>query len=483
MSDKTSRFPQTLHALITIIIMFGVGFIPPVSALTVNGMKILGILIGTIYGVTFCAPAWPCLLGMVAMAVLGVAPVATILSTGLGSDSIMLMVFFFVFVAVLEQNKITEFLATWMITRKVVKGRPWFFSYMMIIGTMFTGAIGSSFPAMIVFWGILISVCKMYDIKPFTKYPTVMFMGIAIGGLASSSTWLFRGNPLFVNALLMQISNGSLSLNFGIYAAFSFIMWMIVIAGYIILCKYIFKIDLSVMSTIDDSVVKKENLILNKRQKITMFYVVLVLVVYCGIGFTPTQSALGQYFATFGSTIPIILILSLMAITTIDGKAILDFPKAATQGVVWDTVVLSGALLSLSTIMMTAETGVSESILALLSPVFAGKGAVFMCIVICIVAVVLTNFMANTTVGLMFTPVIYSFGMSMGFDPMPLIAMLLISIHIAYLTPAASPFASLLFGNSQWVKANDIYKYGFVACVGMVVAFLVIGIPLSRIFF
>ena len=54
MSDKTSRFPQTLHALITIIIMFGVGFIPPVSALTVNGMKILGILIGTIYGVT-CA--------------------------------------------------------------------------------------------------------------------------------------------------------------------------------------------------------------------------------------------------------------------------------------------------------------------------------------------------------------------------------------------------------------------------------------------
>lgn len=483
MSESKKRIPSWIHTVIIFALMFGIGFIPPVSQLTETGMKILGILIGTIYGVAVCAPAWPCMLAMVAMAVLGVAPVVNILSTGIGSDSIMLMLFFFVFVAVLEQNKITEFLATWMITRKIVKGRPWLFSYIMIVGTMFTGAIGSSFPAMIVFWGILSSVCNMYDIKPFTKYPTMMFMGIAIGGLASSSTWLFRGNPLFVNALLTQISNGEYSFNFGIYALFSFVMWMIVIAGYILMCKYIFKIDLGMMAKIDDSVVNKSNLILDKRQKATLFFVVVVLVVYCGIGFTPTSSAIGQYFATWGSTIPILAILVLMAVIVIDGKPILDFPKAATQGVVWDTVILSGALLSLSTIMMSADTGVNESLLALLNPVFAGKGTVFMCVIIVAVSVVLTNFMANTTVGLMFTPVIYSFAMEMGFNPMPIMAMMLISIHIAYVTPAASPFASLLFGNSSWVKANDIYKYGTITCIGITIVFLVLGIPLSNVFF
>ena len=483
MSEKEARFPKQLHVLITFVLMFGIGFIPPVSQLTVAGMKILGVLIGAIYGITFCGPAWPCLLGMFALAALGVAPVGTILATGIGSDSVMLMIFFFIFVAVLEQNKITEFLATWMITRKIVKGRPWLFSYIMIIGTMFTGALGSSFPAMIVFWGILISVCKLYDIKPFTKYPTVMFMGICIGGLASSSTWLFRGNPLFVNASLKQISEGAFSLNFGIYAAFSFIMWMIVIAGYILFCKYIFKIDLGALSNIDDSVVNKEYLVLNKRQKVTLLYMVLVLFVYCGIGFTPAQSSLGQYLAQMGMTLPIALILVLMAITMVDGEPVLDFPRAARHGVVWDTVILSGALLSISTIMMTTDTGVAQSILAVLNPVFAGKGTIFMCVVIVLISVVLTNFMANTTVGLMFTPVIYSFSLSMGFNPMPLVAMMLISIHIAYLTPAASPFASLLFGYSTWVKPGDIYKYGTMACVCMVVVFLVVGIPLSNILF
>jgi sodium-dependent dicarboxylate transporter 2/3/5 len=483
-STKTNSNKQTIHAIITLALMFGIGLIPPVSLLTVTGMKIVGILIGAIYGVTFCQPAWPCMAAMAALVIHGVAPVGTVLSTGIGSDSIMLMIFFFAFVAVLEANRITEFMATWLLTRKFLQGKPWVFSYLLIVGTMFCGAFGSSFPAMMVFWSILITTCNLYGLKPFTKYPTVMFMGICIGGLASSSTWLFRGNPLFVNATLKGISGGALEINFGIYAFFSFVMWMLVIAAYILVCKYVFKVDVGALKNVDDSVVDKSYLVLNARQKVVMMYTVLVLVVYCAIGFTPTASAAGQYFATFGTTMPIVIILTLMAITRIDGEALMDFNSVAKRGVVWDTVILSGALLCLSTIMMTSNTGVAESILSILNPVFAGKGTTFMCIIIVVISVILTNFMANTTVGLMFCPVIYSFSVAMGFNPMPMMVMMLISIHIAYLTPAASPFASLLFGFSgTWFNASDIYKLGTLACVLMVAIFLLIGIPLSNILF
>lgn len=483
MSETKSRVPWQVHAFITLALMVGIGLIPPVSQLTVSGMRILGVLVGLIYGVTFCQVAWPCFAGTVALIAWGIAPIGTVLSSGIGSDSIMLMIFFFAFVAILEQNKITEFLATWLITRKIVKGKPWLFSYFLIIGTMFAGAMGSSYPAMIVFWGILISTCKMYDMKPFTKYPTVMFMGICIGGLASSSTWLFRGNPLFINSMLKGISQGTMELNFGLYAFFSFVMWMIVIAGYILFCKYILKVDLGAMSDIDDTVVNKEYLNLSKKQKVVFSYMILVLAVYCFTGFTPSTSALGQYLGMFGMTGPIVLILAVMALTRVDGEPVADFGSAAKHGVLWDTVILSGTLLAVSMIMMTTETGVAESILAVLGPVFNGKGTIFMCVVIVLISIVLTNVMANTTVGLMFTPVIYSFSVSMGFNPIPLIAMMLVSIHIAYLTPAASPFASLLFGFSNWVKAGDIYKYGAMACVAMAIIFLVVGIPLSNLLF
>ena len=479
--QKNSK--QTIHIIITLVLMFGIGFIPPVSQLTVSGMKILGILLGMIYGCSFCSPAWPCLLGMAAMAITGVAPAGTIIATGIGSDSIWLMILFFVFVAVLEQNRITEAMATWLISRKIVRGKPWLYSYFLIIGTMFTGAFGSSFPAMIVFWSILITTCRRFEIAPYSKYPTVMFMGICIGGLASSSTWLFRGNPLFVNAALKGISEGAYAFNFGIYAFFSFVLWMIVIAGYILLCKYGFRINVDVLAAIDDTIVDKSTMKLDKRQKCVMAYTVLVLIVYCTIGFVPAATPLGAYLATFGMTLPIALILALMCITRIGGQPICDFGRAASKGMVWDTIILSAGLLSLSTIMMTSDTGVSQTILSVLSPVFAGKGTVFMCIIIVVLSVVLTNFMANTTVGLMFCPVIYSFSVSMGFNPMPIMAMMLVSIHIAYLTPAASPFASLLFGYSSWVKPADIYKYGSIACVAIVIVFLAVGIPLSNALF
>ena len=60
---------------------------------------------------------------------------------------------------------------------------------------------------------------------------------------------------------------------------------------------------------------------------------------------------------------------------------------------------------------------------------------------------------------------------------------MLISIHIAYLTPAASPFASLMFGFSKCIKPADIYKMGTVVAVMIVLVFLAVGIPLSNILF
>lgn len=481
MTETAGNKKQIIHIIITIVLMFGIGLLPPVSQLTESGMKTLGILLGTVWGITFCQVAWPCLLGLAALFIYQVAPIGTIFSTGMGNDSVMTMIFFFMVAAVLEENGIVQFLSAWLLSRKIIKGRPWLFSYFIIAGTMLVAATGVGFATLIIFFGILIDICNLYGVKPYTKYPTVMFMGICIGGLAASSFWLFVGNPLFVNSMLIAISGGAVALNFGLYALFSFAIWLILAAAYVLVCKYLLKIDLGAMANIDDSVVNKAHLILNKRQKVTLAYLVLLLVIYCGKGFVPASSSLGQYLGFFGATGPLLIILALMAITQVDGQAIANIPDAARKGVAWDTVFLSGALLSIATIMMTTDTGVDRSILALLGPIFEGKGTVFMCVIICVISIILTNFMANTTVGLMFTPVIFSFSQTMGFEPLPMIAMLLISITIAYVTPAASPFAAILFGYSNWVRPADIYKYGVITCIFMVIVLLVVGIPLSNI--
>ena len=48
-----------VNAIVGVVLMFGIGFIPPVEPITEMGMKVLGIFIGMIYLFSACDVHWP----------------------------------------------------------------------------------------------------------------------------------------------------------------------------------------------------------------------------------------------------------------------------------------------------------------------------------------------------------------------------------------------------------------------------------------
>ena len=48
-------------------------------------------------------------------------------------------------------------------------------------------------------------------------------------------------------------------------------------------------------------------------------------------------------------------------------------------------------------------------------------------------------------------------------------------------TPAASPFAAMLFGNKEWLKSTDIYKYCGILILFEFALVLVIGVPYANL--
>ena len=51
---------------IIIVLMFGFGFLPPLSCITPLGMKVLGVFLGLLYGWFTEGFVWSSLLGMIA---------------------------------------------------------------------------------------------------------------------------------------------------------------------------------------------------------------------------------------------------------------------------------------------------------------------------------------------------------------------------------------------------------------------------------
>ena len=58
---------QYINILVTALLMFGFGFLPPFATLTPVGMRLLGIFLGVIYGYSTCEIVWPSLRAMVAI--------------------------------------------------------------------------------------------------------------------------------------------------------------------------------------------------------------------------------------------------------------------------------------------------------------------------------------------------------------------------------------------------------------------------------
>ena len=72
-------------------------------------------------------------------------------------------------------------------------------------------------------------------------------------------------------------------------------------------------------------------------------------------------------------------------------------------------------------------------------------------------ALCLCQFINNGAVGAMLMPVIFSYCSNNGTNPIPAVVMVVMSVHLAFLTPAASSSAALLHGN-EWITSRDILK-------------------------
>ena len=132
-------------------------------------------------------------------------------------------------------------------------------------------------------------------------------------------------------------------------------------------------------------------------------------------------------------------------------------------------------IMLLSSLLMSDATGLKPWLVTVLSPILTGFSGIAFLVVMFVIALILTNFMNNIIVGIMFLPVLGTFYASVGANPAVGVLLILLAINIAFLTPAASPTAAMCYAKSDWMHKQDVLK---VMCLTIVVYSLV-GLPLT----
>ena len=128
------------------------------------------------------------------------------------------------------------------------------------------------------------------------------------------------------------------------------------------------------------------------------------------------------------------------------------------------------------------EAGINTFLAYHLTPLVSGKSVIVFLILTVILSTLVTNFVIDVTVPTILFPAFYPIGLMMDVPPVVLMVVIVYACYLALLMPSASPMAAMMFGNTDWLKIKDIYKYCgtfiFIATI-----FCCMNIPLVLLLF
>lgn len=459
---------------IVLILMLGFGKLPPIEPITAEGMKVVGIFLGLIYGWITCGPIWPSFAGIVILVMSGSTTISNILNTGLGSETCMFVMFVFIFTYQISQTQLDQFLAVKLLCLPFLQGRPWLFSGTFLIGcAVITGLTSNPFAMIVIFWVMLYDIVKELGYKPYDKWPTVMIIGVVLAASLGQCLMPFSALVVILNGIFTAMSGVSVPATSWIL--FTIPMIILSMLLYVLICRYIFKPDVSLVKNFSSDMINQSAAEFTKEKKVMLFMLLLFVVALIAPKMLPATSRISASLGSLGNFGITILCLLIMSLIRIDHKPFFNFGECAKNGVIWSVLGMMMAVLPVGNLLTAENTGVKPFLVNLISGLFSGVGSVVFVICVCALTILLTNLLNDAIVGMILMTVLVSCSAAFSISLIPAAILVIFGSHIAILLPSSSPYAAMMHGNDGWLKQKDIYKYAmvtfpilmiFISCVG-----------------
>ena len=472
-----------VHSIIGILIIVAFFFMDPIKPITPVGMKVLGIFLGMIYLWSFVELLWPSLLGILVLGISGYAPMPRVLLKAFGDVVPVLVLFATILFGAIQHYGITRYISRWFLTRKIINGRPNMFNFVFLYATYVLGALSANIlPVLLFMWSILYSVLEDVGYKKGDRYTAIMVIGTMLAATAGQAAKPFTGSALMIVAAFEKVAKTPM--DYLPYMLFGFITATCTVVIYTLLIKFVFKPDMSRIADISIERFEREKLPpMDLQQKVYFFalfgYLILVLlpsILPKTLSFIAFLNRLGAWGIVIGFVV-------LLCLFKVNGKPIMNFKEIAAKYVVWDVYFLVAMAIVISDALTENSTGIKPFLTETLNPLLGNRSPSVLTAIFVAVSIIITQFANNAVMGVLLMPVVQAFAVQNGSNSMAIATIMVFALHVAILTPAASPYAAVLFANKNWVDAKDVFRYGSVFFVCMAVFYLAAGIPILNLIF
>ncbi len=483
----TKETKTLVYTLIGIFIML-IGFVlPPMGVVTQMGMRITCIFLGTLFLWNCVGGPWTSLLAIAMVGLSGYMESFVItVDSAIGNDTILLVMFAFIlFGGGLTDSQCMKHVTTFILTRKFVAGRPYVILGIIGLCSYLLAFVVNQMVSAIIMFAIVAAICRTVNIEHGKDPIWVHLFGmIFLGAGMGQPGFVYKGIGVTMIKVFINITQGTSTISANGYMLYNFIMSMLFILVYILLIKFFFRTDVSKLKGITVESIRNASGSepITKTQKWYLWMVVLFL----AMTILPSIGSLG--------TLPVLNLLKsvnvlgilifwviLFSIIRVDGAPLLNIQKHASQGIIWNILLMVGAGIMLGQAMGDAELGVIVAIKQFVTPILVGKPTLFIVFVIYLTALIITQFAVNLAMAIALMPIVVACAAELGLDPAPIALGVMMICFIAMATPAASPLAAFCYGEEKYFTPKEIQSYAFILCFVGLLLFTFIGYPLASI--
>ena len=440
---------------------------PPWGGITQTGIQAIGIFFGLIFLLSNSefGLILPSLLGFLAVLLTDAYTPSSLMAATFGNSTVVQIIFAYVLCQTIISTGAGEFISKWLLTRKVLRGKPYLFCFVFFFAAWVMGAF-AKIGGIVFVLALLDSLIDNLGYEKEGSFNRWMSLGSFVSACIGMALIPFQGLPLVIfGAILSAMAQSGIVLNYAVYMLSIIVFSMAFIVLFALTMKAC-RVDADKLRAFDVSRISGEQggkLRMTRKQVLACLIFLFAIAYSVVMAFLPADSPLGQALSTFDQCTWFILALVIFFLLREDGKPLLNEEQTFRSSISWGIVLAVCIFNVIGGMLANPELGVRGWLNALMEPIFTGLPFPVFMLLICFVSTICTNVFANAAVGLIVgtltMPFAITYGDTIGINVTVYGAAVTMSAMFSFMTMASAGYVPL-FLTRPCIQKNQKFLGG-----------------------
>ena len=470
---------KTFNLLIAILLLLVFFLLPCPDGLTRTAMYTIGVFVCSLVMWMGVSIDWPCFISMFLVALIPGYGFSATLSKTFGNSTLAFLLFSFILVYPLSKTNFVKRTAIAFITNKIASKGPWYFVSFLFAAEILLGLFISPSVLFVAFLPFLEEIYNILNLDNDSKTAKMLMIGSVICiSLSSGMTPIGHVWPtLAMSAYAGAFGQAISPLQFmcvGIPTGLILAVLLILVFKFFFKPDDIDTVDPKKALSLKGSVPKAD-----AREKVVLFVMALVVILWVVPSLIKTSLPdVYKFINDMTTAMPPLLGCIILFVIKPHGEPILTFREAATKGVMWEAVLMTGTATLVGGCLTDANIGISTWLTNTLEP-FASKLSPWALVLFfCAWVVIQTNFASNivtTTVVSSIAIAILSSLPSGSVNAAAVLCLIGFGAAICNMTPAAQSTINTVAIGSGRVSAKDLFVWGGIFALLAIIVMSTVG--------